>query len=124
MLNFSNHTAGAPADTEGSLSPSPARCLEDGHGNSYGAVIDLAGGHDHGRCIVVLHFPSDAGDTGPHWPEKLPVPPPGFHYRLHCEDCPSTVTLAANPPSCVEAGYVVTHSPSCPWLATRLAGAR
>jgi hypothetical protein len=106
------------------LNITPARRLVGEDGSTCASVIDLAGGHDHGRCIVVLHFPSDAGDTGPHWPEKLQVPPPGFHYRLHCGDCPSTVTLVANPPRCITAGYVVTHSASCPWLAVRLAGAR
>jgi len=105
------------------INPGPARRLEDGQGGTVGAVIDLAH-QDHGECIVVLHFPSDAGDTGPHFPEKLRIPPPGYHYRLHCGDCPSVVTLVANPPRCVTAGYVVTHSPSCPWLRTRLAGAR
>jgi len=102
----------------------PARRLVGEDGSTCGAVIDLAGGHDHGECIVVLHFPEDAGDTGPHWSEKLRVPPPGFHYHFHCEDCPSVVTLVANPPPCVTAGYVVTHSQSCPWLGARLAGAR
>ena len=97
------------------------RRLEDGQGNTVGAVIDLAH-QDHDHCLVVMHVLPDLGLDGPFWPEKLRIPPPGYKYSLWCEDCPSVVTLISNPPPCIEDAYVVTHSASCPWLAVRLAG--
>src|SRR5438034_11801417 len=118
MLNFSNHTAGAPADTEGSLSPSPARRLEDEHGGTVGAVIDLARDHRHLGILGVIH----AAPGHPDLAEVLSVPPAGFRYELHCSDCKSTVTLFSNPPSCLEGAYLVEHSPSCPWLGSWPAG--
>jgi hypothetical protein len=98
-----------------------SRYISDGRGGSDGRVAGQHG-HDHGRCIVALHATPGFRPGQPHHAEKLRIPPPGKHYDLHCEDCPSTVTLVANPPPCVEAGYIVTHSASCPWLRTKLAG--
>ena len=92
-------------------------------GGTESAVIDLASGsHDHG-CIVAMHVTPGFRPGQPYHSEKLRIPPPGVHYDLRCEDCPSTVTQVANPPPCVQAAYIVTHSATCPWLAGALAGA-
>lgn len=103
---------------------SGSRQPADSNGGTAGRVIDLAGGHDHDRCIVALHVPPGFGPGQAHHAEKLRVLPGGAHYDFWCEDCPSKVMLVANPPACLAGAYIVTHSKTCPWLRQKLAGAR
>lgn len=95
-------------------------------GGTAARVIDLAcprGHPDHG-AIILWHSADPAfGKDSPAWLERLPVPPPGTHYRLECPDCPSVSTAFLGLPDCIAAAAGIRHSETCPWLAAHLAGA-
>lgn len=100
----------------------PRLLFEDG--SSARGIIELCGrGHpDHGVFVVWHSADRDFRPETPAYFERLRPPPEGARYDVRCGHCASAVTaFLGGLPDCVTGAAGVAHSPTCPWLAARLA---